>query len=99
MSGLSDEEIEYYTKQPLRDRKKVYERAHAWLDINYERWAARHPGKHITLNARDLTFEIAEAIPQEKLSAYDATHRRYFERFGPLPRGGWEFLDVDLLPR
>jgi hypothetical protein len=67
--------------------KEIFGRADAWYKENRERLERDHPGKHLTINAADLTYVVGKG--------YNQAHALYKEVNGPTPPNGRSTLDVD----
>ncbi len=76
---------------PLQDKEKVLGPAKHWYEQNKERLQKESPGKHLTLNATDLTYVIGDN--------HTHAHRLYTAHYGPSPLHGRPMFDIDIKPR
>ncbi len=75
-------------KIPLQDKEKVFGPAERWYEENKERLQKESPGKHLTLNAADLTHVIGDN--------YTHAQRLYNAHYGPTPSHGRPMFDIDI---
>jgi hypothetical protein len=90
LSRLTDDEIERLCRLPRRIKPEVFAPAEEWLAKYGPGLAKEYPGKHIVINAADLTYCVGDS--------FDKAYKAYVEdeEHGPSPSSGRPILAVRL---
>ena len=88
LCGLSERELEEICSLPQVAPEEIFGEVEVWLEQNKEVLQAKHPNKHVHIDARTLVFTIGDTHD-------DAANQHY----GPVGRDGRNFVCQWLRPR